>query len=506
MTRIERLLYYREVLGAAADRSPEHLRIAKAKLGRTDLFFLLVMLLKRADVNRDWIYERCNEVQAAPNGHLDLWARFHYKSTILSFAKIIQDILIDPEITIGIFSHTRPSAKGFLRQVKRELELNSELQSIYPEVLWENPEKQAPKWSEDDGLIVRRKSNPKESSLEAWGMDALPTGKHFKLRDYDDIIDASHVTNPDMIRRTIQQWELSLALRSEHGEERYAGTRYHSNDPYKEVLSRGSAKARIYPCTLEGTYPGTSVLLENKILEELRKGMGIFTFSAQMLQNPSADKAMGFKPDWLKYYTPRNNADNMNKYLLVDPANEKKKESDYTSMGVIGLGPDENYYLLDAIRDRLSLKERGDALFSLHRRWKPKAVGYEKYGMQSDIEYFQLRMGEENYRFEITPLGGQVAKHDRIRRLIPIFEAGRFYLPDTLLKTDYEGRTVDLTTAFVEEEFKPFPVGLHEDMFDMMARIIDEDLGVVWPKTKPEEDRYSKPKTRRPRGISWQAA
>ena len=34
---------------------------------------------------------------------------------------------------------------------------------------------------------------------------------------------------------------------------------------------------------------------------------------------------------------------------------------------------------------RLSLTERADALFRLHRRWRPRGVGYERYGMLSDI-------------------------------------------------------------------------------------------------------------------------
>jgi len=129
----------------------------------------------------------------------------------------------------------------------------------------------------------------------------------------------------------------------------------------------------------------------------------------------------------------------MNKVLIVDAASAKKKSSDYTAMVVLGLGADENYYLLDMVRDRLSLKERGDGVFALHRRWRPMRVGYEKYGMMADIEYLRERMAHESYHFDITELGGQVAKNDRIRRLVPIFEAGRFWLPEVLFKTDYQG-------------------------------------------------------------------
>lgn len=41
-------------------------------LCRTDLFFLLRYGCGRADVDRDWVFDRSREVQAAPHGHLDL--------------------------------------------------------------------------------------------------------------------------------------------------------------------------------------------------------------------------------------------------------------------------------------------------------------------------------------------------------------------------------------------------------------------------------------------------
>src|SRR6478735_10403991 len=126
---------------------PKTAHALAAEACRTDLYFLLRYGLKRADAANKWVYERCGEVQADPDGHLDLWAREHYKSTIITFAKTIQDILIDPEVTVGIFSHTRPIAKAFLRQIKQEFETNETLKTWFPDVLWANPHKESPKWS-----------------------------------------------------------------------------------------------------------------------------------------------------------------------------------------------------------------------------------------------------------------------------------------------------------------------------------------------------------------------
>lgn len=504
MTRLERLGFYERLLIRAESEGSKVLIETQRELCRTDLFYLLAFPLRRNDLNHAWLYARCNEVQKQPDGFIDLWSREHFKSTIITFAKTIQDILLNPEVTIGIFSFNRPTAKAFLRQIKGEFERNETLKALFPDILWSDPENQASKWSEDDGLIVKRLGNPKEATLEAWGLvDAQPTSKHFGVMVFDDVVTKDSVGTPEMIRKVTGSWEASLNLTSEGGKMRYIGTRWAHNDTYREIMQRGAAKPRIYGGTDDGTETGNPLLWTRERMAQKRREMGPYTFACQILQNPTADKKQGFKREWLRHYPGRMSGEGMTKYLLCDPANAKKKESDYTTMGVIGLGADENYYLLDGIRDRLNLTERCDALFEFHRRWRPNGVGYEQYGMQSDIQYFDTQMAEQEYRFTITPLGGKLAKPDRIRKLVPIFESGRFFLPDTMIKTDYEGRTIDIVQSFIEEEYVAFPVGLHEDFFDMLARIEDEELGVVWPKPQqPKQDRYAAPKHRKTRGRS----
>jgi hypothetical protein len=175
-TRTDAWHFYADMQAQCLAQSRAAWASFERQLGRADLFYLLVRLLRRPDINRDWLFERCREVQAEPDGRLDLWMREGYKSTIGTFGLTIQDILKDPEITVGIFSHTRPIAKGFLRQIKREFEDNLDLQQLYPEILWDNPGKDAPSWSEDSGLVVRRGQNPKEATIEAHGLvDGQPT-------------------------------------------------------------------------------------------------------------------------------------------------------------------------------------------------------------------------------------------------------------------------------------------------------------------------------------------
>jgi len=451
------------------------------ELAKRDLFFLLVHIFGRKDVDCDWLFDRCREVQRDPDGYLDLWAREHYKSTIITYALTIQDILNDPEITAGIFSATRPIAKAFLRQIKREFEDNAKLKVLFPEICYENPRKESPKWSEDDGIIVKRKGNPKESTVEAWGLvDGQPTGRHFRLMVYDDVVTRESVTTPEMISKINGAWELSRNLTAIGGKTRHIGTRYHYNDTYHLIMERGAAIPRIYPATDDGTTSGKSIFFDEAVLADKRREMGAFTFSTQMLQDPKADSIQGFKEADLRFW-PAMQYNHLNVYLLFDPANEKKKRSDYTAAFVVGMGEDDNYYIIDIIRDRLSLTERGNLLMSLHRQYRPLKVGYEKYGMQADIEYFETVMSTENYRFVITPLSGPVSKHDRITGLIPLFEDHRIWLPDRAVHVNYEGVQEDTVKAFIHEEFKAFPFCAHDDMLDCLARITDPEFRLSPP-------------------------
>lgn len=461
-------------------------RIAKLRnLCQTDLYFLLVYGLGRQDAQHDWVFDRCREVQASPDGCLDLWAREHYKSTIITFALTIQDILNDPEITVGIFSHTKPIAKGFMRQIKYELESNERLKRWFPDVLWTDPRKESPKWTEDEGITVKRKGNPKEATIEAWGLvDGQPTSRHYRLRVYDDVVVPESVTTPDMLKKTMAAYELSDNLGTEGGTFRVAGTRYHYGDAYGEMIKRGSVKVRIHPCTYDGSENFTAencVLMTPETLARKRRDQGPYTFGTQMLLNPKGDAAQSFKEEWLQY-TGNVTRAGLNVYIVVDPANEKRKSNDYTCMWVVGLGPDRNYVVLDVIRDRLNLTERTNKLFDLHETWAPLLVGYEKYGMQADIQHIQTVQEERNYRFPIHELGGSTPKLDRIKRLIPIFEDGRIYLRRVRTYTDYQGETANLIDVFVEEEFKAFPVMTHDDMLDCLARIVDPAMPVQWPR------------------------
>jgi hypothetical protein len=197
---------------------------------------------------------------------------------------------------------------------------------------------------------------------------------------------------------------------------------------------------------------------------------------------------------------------------MVDPAHSKKRGSDNTAMAVVGIDAGGNKYLLDGLRHKMNLRERWEALRGLRRVWLAQPgvqmvrVGYERYGMQADLEYFEEQMQREKDAFDIAELnwvsntqnvsakGGQ-SKDDRVQRLVPDFASKRFYLAEAVkeesarqrrireqgqgyrifkpqAKRDHEGNLYRLNAGFLEE-YLFYPFSAKKDLIDAVSRLYD---------------------------------
>jgi len=470
-----------EELNACEDEPAEFARMMRHWC-RKDLFFLLYFAL-RVNLNHPWLVERIKEVEDCDDRTLDLWSREHWKSTIMTYGRNIQEILRNPEVRIGIFSHTRSLAKAFLHRIKHTFETNEILKTVFSDILWQNPGYDAPRWSLDEGIIVKRQGVYHEATIEANGLvDSMPTGKHYDILHYDDVVTRDSVTTPDQLSKVDECFRLSFNLGAvDHiggtkGKIRVIGTPYHFNDQYARMEKEGGWIIRKRRCIDDHDVP---VLLSVEDLEEKKRQMGPYVYSCQMLLNPIAGSEQRFRIEWLHYY--QSLPPTLNLYLLVDPANEKKMRgsgSDYTVMWLWGLDHLNNYFWLDCIRERLNLTERWNMLVYMLKKYPNIIkVGYERYGMQTDVQHFKHMMEETGTYFPIIELGGSMKKQDRIARLVPHFQQGRVRIPRTMITND--GR--DLVQEFINEEYLTFPACVHDDMLDAASRIEDEDLFAYRP-------------------------
>ncbi len=443
----------------------------------------------------------------------------HFKSSIITFGKTLQDILIDPEITVGIFSENYTLAQKFLAQIKRELEENITLKTAFPDILYDNASQEAKVWNNDQ-ITVKRKGNPKEPTIEAQGIISLRVGAHYALMIYDDVITQNSVSSPEQIEKINTYFEISLSQSKEGGKKRYIGTRYSYADTYGMIIDREIAKPRIYPATHDGSPDGKPVLFSEEYWAAKKRENSTYNLSCQYLQNPAVGGQKVFDISLIEAYEVR--PYKLNVAIVCDPAKSMKKGSANTAMLVIGIGANNRKYLLDGFCHKMSLADRWINLCKLYKKWRSDpgvnniSVGYETYGAGGvDLDYFaeQVRKDPNAPRFKIKPLtsalNGSNRKQDRIERIQPDLQYGSLFLPyptgrDNITKaqrgammdgTDYRisksirkvnetGAIYDLCDIFINE-LDNYPYGSLVDCVDCFSRVYDMEI------TPPNNNRGS---------------
>lgn len=405
----------------------------------------------------------------------------------------------NPSKQIIAASYNSDLANDFGREV-RNIVGSNEYKAVFGDVSLSADSQAADRWHTNKG-----------GSYVAAGVGTAITGRGADIFLIDDPVKDREEADSDIKRKRVKDWYTSTAYTRlmPGGAIVIIQTRWHEDDLAGWLLDSEEGGEKWDVLSLPAIVNDKALWPEwygLDRLEQIRSVIGVRDWSALYMQSPSPDGGGAFRRDWLQFYdgTPAEVAQGCNLYILVDAANEKRKTSDYTAIWVIALGVDENYYVVDIVRDRLNLTQRADLVMRLHRKWKPKQVRYERYGLMADVQFIKTVQSQENYRFEIVEVAGQVAKNDRIKRLVPIMENRRLYLPNSLHKTDCEGKMRDLVDDFIEQELLSFPVAKHDDMLDALSRIAEPELPLIWPKEEPKPERYDRYKRER-QTTAWAA-
>ncbi|MCK9361884.1 hypothetical protein M0Q28_06740 [Patescibacteria group bacterium] len=320
-----------------------------------DLWFVVYFVMKpwadeagRAATNHPFVVSACREVEQGPKDFtLDVWAREHFKSTIITKAETIQFILANPDAATGIFSHTRPAAKKFMDSIRAVFQTSELVKACFPDVVWADCERDAPLWS-DEGLMLKRKSTRSEPTISAWGLvEGMPTGLHFDRRIYDDISTEDMAESVDQMEKVKTKFDSSQNLGKDGGHHRVIGTYYHHNDPLvyirgkKDLSGKPKYSIRIKPATADGMANGVPVFFSQKRLDDLK---GDRSFNCQQLLDPSplSDRRLNFEfmNRVSRAFVPKG----LYRMMLIDQAgdqasNVKKEGGDSWAIGIIGIEP-----------------------------------------------------------------------------------------------------------------------------------------------------------------------
>lgn len=234
-------------------------------------------------------------------------------------------------------------------------------------------------------------------------------------------------------------------------------------------------------------------------------------WAAKFQQDPGSAQNFWFRQNWLNFYEHTIPAARYNNYLIIDPAGGKGKPTDWTSMHVWAAGQDEKVFLADWVHDKLDPGERMSVILGLVRRWRPQRVLYEEYGLVQDTFYITRAMRDANLdeRFYPISVGGRGPRHNmsknaRIEAIKPWFREGKIWLPKVFPYKQFDGKVVDLTKRFLEEEYNLFKGEgsiAHEDDLDNMSRLLEPELNLNFfvPPNDDDDDRDHAPAT------SWEA-
>ncbi len=154
---------------------------------------------------------------------------------------------------------------------------------------------------------------------------------------------------------------------------------------------------------------------------------------------------------WMRYYDDVPQCDEI--AIGVDLAISRRTTADYTVIAVVGRREDR-YYILDIVRDRMTMHTTMTTLQSLAARYNASVIGVESVGYQQTII-------DELQRTTMLPVRAVKPSADKITRATPLaakYEQGLVYHPRNAawLKT-------------YEDELISFPVGLHDDQIDAVV-------------------------------------
>lgn len=475
--------------GVWFDGSPcDELSVYRALI-LADLWFIVYFVLKVPTANHPFVVGVCREVEDGPNDStLDVWAREHFKSTVLTVAETIQFCLREKGSASAIFSHTSPVAKKFLFTIKETFQHERILASCFPDVVWANCEKESPMWSVDGGLILKRDSSRPEPSVSAWGLiEGMPTGMHFDRRVYDDISTEDLAESAEQMEKVKTKFDSSQNLGKEGGHHRVIGTYYHNNDPLVYIREKKKMDGgpryhyRLKPATDDGTVNGKPVFLSRERYDFLRFDR---SFNCQQLLDPTPITDRRLNPDYLVKVNRADVPTDVWKCLLVDQAGDagsaKSGGGDAWAVGVLGVVPKQDdlgqsdVYLLDLWIEPSTESAAIEHIVRMYLRAGIVSVlGVEKTGLATTHIHVANALGARGRHIEF---GDELWSTGRLLR--PAGREKRKKIESALswpLNNSKIHYCEDIPAAYIDrlkQEMSFFP-RWHDDGLDMLAYLWD---------------------------------
>jgi len=345
-----------------------------------DIFFIVYFIMwhdESANDPKGYFVERCKEIESDIMDYeadecfnfLDLWAREHGKSSVITKACTIQNICKYPEKATCIFSFKKGNAVKFQDSIAETFEKKRILADAFPEVTWHDPKGSSKCWSSDRGLLFKRNSTRQEKTVETCGLtEGMSTGMHYDYLIFDDIETDDIAENPDQLVKVSKKLDVARNMGKSEQEGGMKGSMFRIvGTPYshlgalvqareKKILNELGEEEPMYRFRLRPVMDGAGApyLVSERKLRELKASD---YFNSQQMCDPTPEESAAFTGKHLLDIPDEKIPDNLVKYLLVDWAGNMtdKAAKDAWAIELVGVDPNvddlgaSDIYILDMV-------------------------------------------------------------------------------------------------------------------------------------------------------------
>lgn len=486
--------------------------LEKKQRAEADLaFFIELIQPKRVlgNIHRDIIgwWTR----QDAKNHQLLLLPRDHMKSALIAL-RAVHALTIDPTLRILLISSTSNLATKQLKFIKDIL--TSDTYRLYWPDMVEKDEAKREKWTEREISVdhpKRKEESIRDPSIFTAGLTSNIVGMHCDIAILDDVVVQGNAYIEEGRSKVRDQYGLLSSVETVNAREWVVGTRYHPKDLYASLVEMeieeyddaGKVQkreplyeTREWPVESAGDGTGEFIwprqqrgdgrwfgfdaeILRTKKAQYLNK----IHFRAQYYNDPHDVDSSPIQRDLFQYYDAnyiskrdRNwffKRERLNVVASVDFAYSTGKNSDYTSIVVVGVDGLNNYYVLEIDRFKTDkISEYFNRILKLYEKWGFRKIRAEVSVAQQVI----VKDLKENYIRpyglsltvdEFRPSKWQGSKEERILSILEPKYANRQIW-------HYQGGNCQA----LEEELV-FSNPAHDDIKDALASAIDFAIAPV---------------------------
>lgn len=337
-----------------------------------------------------------------------LLPRDHMKSALVAY-RVAWEIVKNPSIRILYISSTSNLATKQLKFIK-DILASDKVRALWPELV-NKEEAKREKWTEREISVdhpLRKEDAIRDPTIFTAGLTTNIIGMHCDIAVLDDVVVTGNAYTEDGREKVKEQYGYLSSIETVGAKEWVVGTRYHPKDLYSDLQGMvvrqydefGNEKSNEYlfesferqvesngDMTGEYIWPRTQApdgkwYGFNQEVLAIKKGQYLnpIHFRAQYYNDPNDIDSSVIQRNLFQYYNPDHlywvnsrwmyGKEPLNVVASVDFAYSLSKAADYTSIVVVGVDGNNNFYILEIDRFKaIKPSEYFQHILKLYEKW-----------------------------------------------------------------------------------------------------------------------------------------